>query len=172
MKQKTHKLRKPIQLKIQIQKKSITSKSKTQKTQSNIGDNTGESMTIEDLETVLKNENSISFNPTCLRKKANWSISSPDYIFDKLSYSPGKLLNDIPEHSSKLKNLLDKINELDKNDMKKHGHLFKHFIFSDLKNGNYGVKLLASSLLAKGMHMGYSAKLKENSNEKKEKKIP
>ena len=166
LKRKTHKLRKPNK----IQKKSNTQK-KQPTTIEHPDEDTDELITIDNLELLLKNEDSISFNPTCLRKKANWSISSPDYIFDKLSFSPEKLLNDIPDHSPKLKSLLDKINELDNNDMKKHGHLFKHFIFSDLKNGNYGVKLLASALLAKGMKMGYSAKLNKKNNKNNKKKI-
>jgi hypothetical protein len=40
--------------------------------------------------------------------------------------------------------------------MKEHGKLFKHFIFSDLKS-SYGAKLIASALIAKGMHLGYHA---------------
>ena len=110
-----------------------------------------------DLENLIKQENIISYNPLCVRKKSNWSVTSNEYKFDHEDFSPETLLKDTNDHSPKLKALLKKIKTLDANDYKKHGRLFKHFIFSDLKNGNYGAKLLASALIANGMTLGYTA---------------
>ena len=111
-----------------------------------------------DLENLIKKQGIVSYDPTCVRKKSNWSKASNLYKLDKDEFSPETLLKDIPTHSPKLQALLDKINELDRKDRKKYGKLFKHFIFSDLKSGTYGAKLLAGALLAKGMKLGYTAK--------------
>jgi len=110
-----------------------------------------------DLDNLIKQENIISYNPLCVRKKSNWSVVSNDYKFDHEDFSPETLLKDMNDHSPKLKALLKKIKTLDASDYKKHGKMFKHFIFSDLKNGNYGAKLLASALIASGMTLGYTA---------------
>ena len=115
-------------------------------------------ITVPDLEELLQEEGIVSYDPMCVRKKSNWSKSSNIYKFDNNEFSPEKLLNDIPTHSPKLYTLLNKIDELDRQDMKKHKKHFKHFIFSDLKSGTYGAKLLAGALLAKGMILGYLAK--------------
>jgi len=117
---------------------------------------------IEHLEKLIKEEGIVSYEPECVRKKSNWSKKSNKYLFDKQEFDPEELLKDIPTHSPKLNSLLKKIEFLDKRDQRKYGKKFKHFIFSDLKSGTYGVKLLASALIAKGMKLGYSAKLKKN----------
>jgi hypothetical protein len=121
-----------------------------------------ENINSKNLEKIIENDASISFNSSCVRKKSNWSKASNKYKFDTPHFSPETLLNDIPNNSPKLNILLKKIEQLDKLDMKKHGKLFKHFIFSDLKSGTYGAKLLASALIAKGMNLGYTANLKKN----------
>uniref|UniRef100_A0A6C0D4H5 Helicase ATP-binding domain-containing protein n=1 Tax=viral metagenome TaxID=1070528 RepID=A0A6C0D4H5_9ZZZZ len=118
-----------------------------------------DSKTVEHLENLIKEENIMSFDSDCIRKKSNWSKSSKHYKFDNPSFQPETLLNDIPTHSPKLDALLKKIDELDKADKKKHGKLFKHFIFSDLKSNTYGTKLLAAAFMAKGLTMGYGATL-------------
>lgn len=110
-----------------------------------------------DLEKLVKQENIASYNPLCVRKKSNWSTTSNEYKFDHEDFSPETLLKDMNHHSPKLKALLKKIKALDNRDYKKHGKVFKHFIFSDLKNGNYGAKLIASALIASGMPLGYTA---------------
>jgi hypothetical protein len=119
---------------------------------------------IDSLEHLLEEENVISYDPICVRKKTNWSKSSGVYKLDNAEFSPETLLNDIPTHSPKLNALLNKIDELDRLDMKKYKTKFKHFIFSDLKSSTYGAKLIASSLIAKGMNLGYSATLKRPVN--------
>ena len=121
-----------------------------------------ENINSKNLEKIIENDAIISFNSSCVRKKSNWSKASNKYKFDNPQFSPEILLNDIPNNSPKLNVLLKKIEQLDKHDMKKHGKLFKHFVFSDLKSSTYGAKLLASALIAKGMKLGYTANLKKN----------
>jgi hypothetical protein len=107
-------------------------------------------------ETVVRN-----FEPVCVKTKSNLGKNAKVYSFDYPGFKPTILLKDIPLRSPKLASLLTKITELDKSDMKKHGKLFKHFIFSDLKTGTVGTKLIASAMIAKGYHLGYSAELKK-----------
>jgi hypothetical protein len=102
------------------------------------------------------------FDPICVRKKSNISKTKAEYRFDVPTFSPSTLLKDIPIRSPKLESLLKNISDLDKKDMKKHGKLFKHFVFSDLKSSSSGAKLLASALIANGMHSGYTAKIKNS----------
>jgi hypothetical protein len=125
----------------------------------------------KDLENIIKEQGIISYDPTCVRKRSNWSTSNNQYKFDNPEFSPKKLLDDIPDHSPKLHVLLDKIEKLDKKDMQKYGKKFKHFIFSDLKSSTYGAKLIAGALMAKGMKLGYSSKPNQNpkSNKKYDK---
>jgi hypothetical protein len=119
-----------------------------------------------DLDKLIQEEKIVNYNPTCVRKVSNWSKSSKIYRFDNPAFDAERLLKDLPEKSPKLERLLQKIDELDKKDMKKDGKMYKHFIFSDLKSGAYGAKLIASALIAKGMTLGYSAS--ENVKEKSE----
>jgi hypothetical protein len=123
---------------------------------------------LEDLEKMIKEDGIISYDPTCIRKRSNWSKGDNQYKFDNPEFSPKKLLEDIQDHSPKLHVLLDKIEKIDKKDMQKYGKKFKHFIFSDLKSGTYGAKLIAGALMAKGMKLGYSSK--QNQNPKSNKK--
>jgi len=117
-----------------------------------------------DLETLMHEEKIMTYEPTCIRKNSNWSKPAKKYRFDDEKFDKETLLNDIPDHSPKLETLLKKIEELDKKDKKKHGKLFKHFIFSDVKSASYGARLLASALIAKGMNLGYNAILKRPAN--------
>jgi len=123
---------------------------------------------VEDLENIIKEQGIISYNPECIRKRSNWSKGNNQYKFDNPEFSTEKLLDDIPTHSPKLHVLLDKIDKLDKKDIDKYGKKFKHFIFSDLKSGTYGAKLLASAFIAKGMNLGYSSKKIDNAKSEKQ----
>jgi len=124
------------------------------------------------LEELIKEGNILYFDPTCVRKKSNISKTSNVYKFDNPEFNPNILLNDMKTNSPKLLALLNKIEDLDKSDLKKHGKLFKHFIFSDLKSNSAGVKLIASAMMAKGFHLGYKAEpVQDNSSKKKFKKI-
>jgi hypothetical protein len=121
-------------------------------------------MRIETLEKLTSEKINTIFDPDCVRKRSNWSKSSNTYKFDTEQFNPKILLEDIPSHSPKLDALLSKIEKLDANDMQQHGKLFKHFIFSDLKSGSFGSKLVAGALIAKGFTLGYTAKNKSISS--------
>jgi hypothetical protein len=113
------------------------------------------------LESLLDETQTISYDPACVRKKSNLSKGLDKYKFDSVNFSGEELLNKIPTISPKLHELLGKIQKLDTSDMKEHGKKFKHFIFSDVKSGAHGARLVASALIAKGYHLGYSAELKK-----------
>lgn len=87
---------------------------------------------------------------TCMRKTANFSKILNYHKFDKTLYDPKKLNEELVEASPKMVQLLNNIRELDSQDVKYHGKKFKHFIFSDVKEGGYGAKIIASALQANG----------------------
>ena len=97
------------------------------------------------------------FEPTCIRQKSNWSKTGDEFKFESANFNPDKLLAEIETRSPKLDALLSKIEALDKADMARDGQVYKHFIFSDIKSNSYGVKLLASAFIAKGLNIGYLA---------------
>ena len=55
-----------------------------------------------------------------------------------------------PEWSSKFQALIEEIRVLDAKDMKAHGTLFKHFVFTDMRESAYGVKALSAHMIAAG----------------------
>ena len=61
------------------------------------------------------------------------------FLFDNGAYNPDYLNMIINEASPKLKVLFEKIEKLDAQDLKKTGKLYKHFIFTDALNINFGV---------------------------------
>ena len=64
-------------------------------------------------------------------------------------------------YSPKLLKIIEEIERQDEQDMKKHGRKFKHFIFSTIKSGTGGAKIIATALMdILGMHLGYNAKRK------------
>ena len=87
---------------------------------------------------------------TCMRKTANFSKILNYHKFDKALYDPKKLNAELVEASPKMVQLLNNIRELDSQDVKYHGKKFKHFIFSDVKEGGYGAKIIASAFQANG----------------------
>lgn len=93
----------------------------------------------------------------CIKEKANWGLLKPEHKFDHKLFSATTTKEKLANASPKLKALLDKIKELDEKDMKEHGHLFKHFIYSDVKS-SYGAKLIASGLTAAGFKHAYGLK--------------
>jgi hypothetical protein len=109
------------------------------------------------LEKLIDDKTIVQYSANCVRQKSNFSKSGGKYRFDNIHFKPNQLIRDIPTHSPKLAALMRKIHELDAEDQLKHGKMFKHFIFSDLKSGAYGAKLIASALVAKGMTLGYIA---------------
>ena len=88
----------------------------------------------------------------CIRKVENWTNIKNYHRFDKSTFDPKKMSEEIASFSPKLETLLKKIDELDKEDMDKDNKTYKHFIFSDVKKGGYGAKIVASGMIARGYH--------------------
>lgn len=88
----------------------------------------------------------------CIRKVENWTNIKNYHRFDKSTFDPKKMSEEIASFSPKLETLLNKIDELDKEDMDKDNRTYKHFIFSDVKKGGYGAKIVASGMIARGYH--------------------
>ena len=87
---------------------------------------------------------------TCMRQTENWSKILKTQRFDNASFNESAVIEAIHDSSPKLEQLLRIIKQVDENDMREHGKLFKHFIFSDVKAGGYGAKILASAFIAEG----------------------
>jgi superfamily II DNA or RNA helicase len=99
-----------------------------------------------------------SFSPDCVRRISNWTSVKAHHKFDKTSFEKDRVLEDLPLFSPKYNQLIKVINEVDARDMKEHGRLFKHFIFSDVKSQGAGARMVASVVLAAGMHLIYDKK--------------
>jgi len=95
----------------------------------------------------------------CIRKAINISSQKDFFKFDKSSFNPIKVKDALPITSPKLMELINNINELDKNDFDKYGTYFKHIIYSDVKASIAGIKLVASALTAFGMSNIYDKSL-------------
>ena len=89
---------------------------------------------------------------SCMRKTANFSNIDNNFKFDKNSFNPENLNNSLQFRSPKMSQLLNNIKTLDELDQKNHGKKFKHFIFSDVKEGGYGAKIIASVFTANGFN--------------------
>ena len=101
-----------------------------------------------------------SYDSACLRRVGNWSFITKNHKFDKASFKPDIVLEDIDKYSPKVAALLKKIKELDDHDMLTEKKHYKHFIFSEVKQGGYGVKVITAALLANDFTLGYDKKIK------------
>jgi hypothetical protein len=105
------------------------------------------------------------FDANCLRRVANWSVLEKEHKFDKNTFNAQKFQEDLPIASPKLYEMLKKIKELDESDMKYHGKTFKHFIFSEVKSGGYGARVIVGGLFSVGMNLCYDERLKLKSDD-------
>jgi hypothetical protein len=115
---------------------------------------------LEILNRLSKEDMTTLFDPICVRQKSNWSKVGKYHKLDNGYFNADVFLKDMKNRSPKLDTLLKKIAEVDAADEKKYGKKFKHFIFSDLKSGGHGAKMIAAGLLASGWTMGYDAEMK------------
>jgi hypothetical protein len=113
---------------------------------------------------IIEEKRPVIFDPLCIRKKGNWSSVKNEHKIDDPKFNPELFLKDIPSHSPKLDALLRKIDYLDNKDERTYGTKFKHFIFSDIKSGGHGAKMLAAGLISTGWQLGYSATLKSKNS--------
>ena len=89
---------------------------------------------------------------TCMRKTANFGKINIAHKFDRPGFSEDILNKDMIEASPKIVQLLNNIKKIDAEDQRNHGKKFKHFIFSDIKEGGYGAKIISSVLMANGFN--------------------
>lgn len=108
---------------------------------------------------------------SCLRSAENWSKILKHHRFDKQAFDAPRFRADMRTMSPKMVQLLDYIRRLDDTDFNREGKYFKHFIFSDVKKGGYGAKIIASALVANGFNHCFTNNLnvvKPKQNERKE----
>jgi hypothetical protein len=98
-----------------------------------------------------------NINASCIRTVENWSYFKPTHRFESSKFNKKELIDDLPIVAPKIEKLLQQIDEIDKEDMKRDGTLYKHMIFSDLK-GAGGAKSISSALLSKGYNLVYNSK--------------
>lgn len=91
----------------------------------------------------------------CIRNVANWSKVEKAHIFDQKAFKKEAVVDAMEKASPKLVALLNKIQELDEADLAKTGKQYKHIIFTDVANAQYGVKIIAAGMLAKGYKHAY-----------------
>jgi hypothetical protein len=103
---------------------------------------------INKLENLLKTDSNVVYEPTCVKKRSNWS-KQPNLIDPVNPVDPDVGLSIF---SPKAEALLKNIRDLDERDHREEGKQFKHFIFTDF------AKPLASAMISKGFTLGYDAK--------------
>ena len=83
----------------------------------------------------------------CIRNTSATLRLKPHSMPDSPKYDPSIFTSDV---SSKFKTLIEKIEQLDAQDMEEHGTKFKHFIYTDIRESAFGAKAVASFLKASG----------------------
>jgi hypothetical protein len=101
------------------------------------------------------------YNSTCVRKKSNFSVPGKLNLIDSKSGEIEYFKKNIEKISPKLTTLFKTIEKLDEDDMRTHGKLFKHFIFTDIRSSLYGAKIIGSGFIEKGYNLGYTAEKKK-----------
>tara|TARA_B110000483_G_scaffold46062_1_gene57532 strand:- start:3341 stop:5905 length:2565 start_codon:yes stop_codon:yes gene_type:complete len=91
----------------------------------------------------------------CIRSSSTWAHVKPNHKFDSAKFNREEVLNDLPLMSPKIHALLNKIKELDAEDMNTDGKYYKHVIYSDVSGIN-GAKMVASCMIAKDYQLIYN----------------
>lgn len=101
----------------------------------------------------------ITYKPDCVQKLGNFASPDSRYLFEYAGEDREHLNWDRVKHiSPKLHKILEEIRTQDAEDMRTHGRKFKHFIFSNVKSGTHGAKIIATALIdIFGMRLGYNA---------------
>lgn len=86
----------------------------------------------------------------CIRKRSNWGFLDKKILFDHKDFDVKMFKKSLKDQSPKLEDLLSHIEDLNEEDIVKHGKTFKHFIFTDMSS-DFGVKLIGSGLISLGM---------------------
>jgi len=91
----------------------------------------------------------------CIRNTSTWAHVKPNHKFDSAKFNREEVLQDLPLMSPKIHAMLNKIKELDAQDMSNDGKYYKHIIYSDVTGVN-GAKMVASSLIATEYQLVYN----------------
>jgi len=91
----------------------------------------------------------------CIRNTSTWAHVKPNHKFDSAKFNREDILQDLPLMSPKIHAMLNKIKELDAEDMSNDGKYYKHIIYSDVTGVN-GAKMVASSLIANEYQLVYN----------------
>ena len=116
----------------------------------------------EYLESVVPAPDDFSenYDADCVRKTGNFASSDSRYLFDYTSPKDERKVltrERLQYVSPKLLTLLDEIERQDHADIAEFGRTFKHFIFSSIKSGTGGAKIIATALIdLYDMTLGYS----------------
>lgn len=126
---------------------------------SEISQNISEYMNLNNILKKVTSKDKI-YDPVCIRKRSNIANYTRNN-FDK-NRDPNQLYDnllkavDYDNYSSpKIQTLINKIKELDENDLKQHGTLYKHFIFTNLKSKNYGINVISNELMKHKWKLGF-----------------
>jgi hypothetical protein len=113
-------------------------------------------------EDILKKQQ--IFDSVCVRKRTNFSQSKNLNLIDSKNIETNieYFRENIKNISPKVMSLFQKIEEIDREDLKKQGTLFKHFIFTDIRSSLYGAKIIGSAFVEKGYQLGYEAENAKN----------
>lgn len=79
-----------------------------------------------------------------------------------------KIRSTYRQQSPKLSALMDAIQQQDKHDLETSGHLYKHVIYTDVKDSYYGVKLLTSIFMAEGYEIAKFSRTKSGAGQRKQ----
>jgi hypothetical protein len=123
---------------------------------------------IENLENLILEQQETQYKAKCIQKKQNFTKMEKQYKFDHEDFNASQLLNVQSYSSPKGEALINKIKDLDADDMKTHGKLFKHFIFSHVKSSAHGANMLASLMTANDYTCGFSSSKTSVKNKKGE----
>jgi hypothetical protein len=94
----------------------------------------------------------------CIRSSAAVTKLPRKFMPNAPEFDPALLTS---EMSGKFSRLIQQIRELDEKDMAKHGHHFKHFIFTDIRESAFGAKALAAFLIAAGFDLRMKKQTKQ-----------
>ena len=107
----------------------------------------------------------ISYDPACVQRLGNFGSTDNRYLFDHKNHEPLTREN-VKVISPKLLKIIEEIERQDEKDMKEYGKKFKHFVFSNVKSGTGGAKIIATALSdILGMKLGYSSEPKAEAEE-------
>ena len=103
-----------------------------------------------------------TYDPDCVQKLGNFASYDNMYSFESGPDHIPLTREILASISPKCLKMIEEIEKQDEEDLRVHGHRFKHFIYSGVKSST---KLLATALMdVLGLQMGYTSTRKEKKN--------